>query len=114
MAKEAPRPGAAAAVVAERTGQRRVYTEVEGGAAQRFFANVRRFMTNVLETRLVGTGLWIAGGNSNVVRYNRFYDNWRRGTMLFAVPNALICGPTASGPPVTGCSVSDHLASTGA
>ncbi|HEX7738345.1 MAG TPA: right-handed parallel beta-helix repeat-containing protein, partial [Marmoricola sp.] len=44
----------------------------------------------------VGTGLWIAGGNSNVIRDNHFYDNWRRGTMLFSVPNALICGPTAS------------------
>jgi peptide/nickel transport system permease protein len=58
MAKEAPRPGAAA-VVAERTGQRRVYVEVEGSAGQRFMANGRRFLTNVLETRLVGTGLWI-------------------------------------------------------
>src|SRR3954466_14508308 len=28
----------------------------------------------------VGTGLWIAGGNDNVIRYNHFYDNWRRGT----------------------------------
>jgi len=55
----------------------------------------------------VGTGLWIAGGNSNVIRYNHFYDNWRRGTMLFAVPNALVCGPTASGPPVDGCSMLD-------
>ena len=55
----------------------------------------------------VGTGLWIAGGNSNIVRYNHFYDNWRRGTMLFAVPNALVCGPTASGPPVDNCSPLD-------
>jgi len=39
----------------------------------------------------VGTGMWIAGGNSNVVRNNRFYDNWRRGTMLFAVPDATVC-----------------------
>ena len=36
----------------------------------------------------VGTGLWLAGGNDNIVRNNRFYDNWRRGTMLFAVPDA--------------------------
>ena len=27
----------------------------------------------------VGTGMWIAGGNANVVRNNRFWDNWRRG-----------------------------------
>jgi hypothetical protein len=39
----------------------------------------------------VGTGLWIAGGNDNVVRNNRFWDNWRRGTMLFAVPDATVC-----------------------
>jgi hypothetical protein len=40
----------------------------------------------------VGTGLWIAGGNDNVIRNNRFWNNWRRGTMLFAVPDALVCG----------------------
>jgi len=34
----------------------------------------------------VGVGLWIAGGNHNVVRNNYFWDNWRRGAMLFAVP----------------------------
>jgi hypothetical protein len=39
----------------------------------------------------VGTGLWIAGGNDNVLRNNRFFDNWRRGTMLFAVPDATVC-----------------------
>jgi hypothetical protein len=54
------------------------------------------------EPEPVGTGLWIAGGNHNVVRFNRFYDNWRRGTMLFAAPDATICGP-AIGTPVTGC-----------
>lgn len=53
----------------------------------------------------VGTGLWIAGGNDNVVRYNHFYDNWRRGTMLFAVPDSTICGPppVGSDSPVPGC-----------
>jgi Right handed beta helix region len=54
------------------------------------------------EPEPVGTGLWIAGGNSNVLRYNRFWDNWRRGTMLFAAPDATICGPVI-GTPVTGC-----------
>ncbi len=34
----------------------------------------------------VGTGMWIAGGNGNTIRNNWFFDNWRRGTMLFAVP----------------------------
>jgi hypothetical protein len=41
----------------------------------------------------VGTGLWIAGGNNHTVRGNRFWDNWRRGTMIFAVPDSLVCGP---------------------
>jgi hypothetical protein len=55
----------------------------------------------------VGTGLWLAGGNSNLVRSNRFYDNWRRGTMLFAVPDATVCGPPpiGSSTPVPGCNV---------
>jgi hypothetical protein len=50
----------------------------------------------------VGTGLWIAGGNNHTVRNNRFWDNWRRGTMLFAVPDALVCGP-ATGNEQAGC-----------
>lgn len=41
----------------------------------------------------VGTGMWIAGGNRHVVRNNRFWDNWRRGTMLFSVPDDITCGP---------------------
>jgi Right handed beta helix region len=49
----------------------------------------------------VGTGMWIAGGNNNVIRNNWFFDNWRRGTMLFAVPNALICAPPT--PSIPGC-----------
>jgi hypothetical protein len=39
----------------------------------------------------VGVGLWIAGGNANVIRNNRFWNNWRRGTMLFAVPDIFVC-----------------------
>ena len=50
----------------------------------------------------VGTGMWIAGGNANIVRNNWFYDNWRRGSMLFAVPNSLIC-PTPDPPDIPGC-----------
>jgi Right handed beta helix region len=41
----------------------------------------------------IGVGLWIAGGNDNVIRYNHFWDNWRRGTMAFAVPDQVVCGP---------------------
>jgi hypothetical protein len=52
----------------------------------------------------VGTGLWLAGGNENVVRNNNFWDNWRRGLMLFAVPDAAVCGPViGSTTPVPGC-----------
>ena len=52
----------------------------------------------------VGTGLWIAGGNDNVVRNNRFFDNWRRGVMLFAVPDQLVCGPEGVEPAqLAGC-----------
>jgi hypothetical protein len=41
----------------------------------------------------LGTGIIIAGGNDDVVRGNRIYDNWRRGTMLLAVPDAISCPP---------------------
>jgi hypothetical protein len=41
----------------------------------------------------VGTGLWIAGGNNNTVRNNHFWNNHRRGAMLFSVPDAFVCGP---------------------
>jgi hypothetical protein len=52
----------------------------------------------------VGTGLWLAGGNDNVVRGNHFYDNWRRGTMLFAVPDQVVCGPAGIDPSqLAGC-----------
>src|SRR3954464_4064680 len=49
----------------------------------------------------VGTGMWIAGGNANTIRNNRFWDNWRRGAMLFAVPDAFVCSDTNN--QVAGC-----------
>ena len=54
----------------------------------------------------VGTGLWLAGGNDNLVQGNHFYDNWRRGLMLFAVPDATVCGPVIGDTktPIPGCS----------
>ena len=55
----------------------------------------------------VGTGLWIAGGNDNIVRNNRFWDNWRRGTMLFAVPDATVCNDPSI--QVPGCSAGRDL-----
>jgi hypothetical protein len=53
----------------------------------------------------VGTGMWIAGGNHNIVQNNHIWDNWRRGTMLFAVPDQLVCGPGGSVDPtqLAGC-----------
>ena len=49
----------------------------------------------------VGTGMWIAGGNANVIRSNRFWDNWRRGAMLFSVPDAFVCSDPSN--QVAGC-----------
>jgi hypothetical protein len=37
----------------------------------------------------VGTGVLVAGGNSNFVSENLIYDNWRAGAMLFYVPGAV-------------------------
>ncbi len=53
----------------------------------------------------VGTALWIAGGNNNTFRNNRVWDNWRRGVMLFSVPDAFVCGdsPVAGGNQQHGC-----------
>src|SRR3954453_7660626 len=51
----------------------------------------------------IGTGLWIAGGNHPPIRNNYFYDNWRRATMVFSIPDALVCGPAADGNQQHGC-----------
>jgi hypothetical protein len=53
----------------------------------------------------IGTGMWIAGGNHNIFRNNHVWDNWRRGSMLFAVPDQLVCGPAGSVDPsqLAGC-----------
>jgi Right handed beta helix region len=53
------------------------------------------------EPEPVGTGMWIAGGNANVVRNNRFWDNWGRAVMLFAVPDSFVCNDP--GDQVPGC-----------
>lgn len=44
----------------------------------------------------VGTGIYIAGGNRNLIEGNRIYDNWRRGSMLISVP-----GPAGRPPPTS-------------
>jgi hypothetical protein len=57
----------------------------------------------------VGTGMWIAGGNNNTIRNNRFWDNWRRGVMLFAVPDFFICSdPNVQ---LAGCSPGSYATS---
>jgi hypothetical protein len=53
----------------------------------------------------VGTGAWIAGGNGNVLRNNRIYDNWRRGVMLFSIPDAIACDPEG---PQQSCTPAQH------
>jgi hypothetical protein len=47
----------------------------------------------------IGVGIVIGGGDDNIVRDNHIYDNWRRGTMLIAVPDVLSCAPTGQGSP---------------
>jgi len=42
--------------------------------------------------------LWIAGGNDDVIRNNRFYDNWLRGVMLSRCPTSWCGGPTGIKP----------------
>jgi hypothetical protein len=51
----------------------------------------------------IGVGLLIAGGNANLARNNHIFDNWRRGAMLLAVPDAISCAPSpgAGSPPCT-------------
>ena len=51
----------------------------------------------------IGVGILIAGGNYDMVRGNYIYDNWRRGTMLLAVPDAISCAPNPDegAPPCT-------------
>jgi peptide/nickel transport system permease protein len=61
MANEAPRTGGAVAAVAERAERRRTVGVEDGSAGLRLVTRGRRFVGNVLETRLVGTGLWILG-----------------------------------------------------
>jgi hypothetical protein len=58
----------------------------------------------------VGTGMWIAGGNANVVRNNHFWDNWRRGVMLFAVPDQFVCDDPDN--QVAGCDPTPGVAAT--
>jgi hypothetical protein len=42
----------------------------------------------------IGTGILVAGGNDAEIRDNRIYGNYRNGTMLLAVPDAVACDPS--------------------
>ncbi len=50
-----------------------------------------------LVTVPVGTGIIYAGVNDAKIHDNWFFDNWRDGVMLFAVPDALVNGGGAEG-----------------
>src|SRR3954466_11322219 len=41
----------------------------------------------------IGVGMLIGGGNDDTLKGNYIYDNWRRGTMLMSVPEAISCAP---------------------
>jgi len=47
----------------------------------------------------IGVGILIGGGNYNAVRQNHIWDNWRDGTMLIGVPDAVSCAPDGAAPP---------------
>jgi hypothetical protein len=51
----------------------------------------------------IGVGMLIGGGNEDTLKGNYIYDNWRRGTMLMSVPDAISCAPNTDGtaPPCT-------------
>jgi hypothetical protein len=51
----------------------------------------------------IGVGILIAGGVDDSVAGNYIYDNWRRGTMLIAVPDVVSCAPNPGegAPPCT-------------
>src|SRR5256714_57844 len=51
----------------------------------------------------IGVGMLIGGGNDDTLKNNYIYDNWRRGTMLMSVPDAISCAPNTNGtaPPCT-------------
>ena len=62
----------------------------------------------------VGTGIVYAGMNDARVHDNYFFDNWRDGTMLFAVPDALTSygGPEGDVYPGVSCATKDQGLST--
>jgi hypothetical protein len=41
----------------------------------------------------IGDGIIVGGGNDNRIRSNYIYDNWKRGTMVLSVPDAITRDP---------------------
>ncbi len=59
----------------------------------------------------VGTGFWWAGNNDGNFSDNWVFDNWRQGTMLVAIPDAVAGTPEGEADPQTQCP-SDGVYST--
>ena len=55
----------------------------------------------------VGTGFWWAGNNNGDFSDNWVFDNWRQGTMLVAIPDAVAGTPEGQMDPQIHCPTSD-------
>jgi hypothetical protein len=55
----------------------------------------------------VGTGFWWAGNNDGTFSDNWVFDNWRQGTMLVAIPDAVAGTPEGEADSQTQCPTSD-------
>ena len=60
----------------------------------------------------VGTGFFWAGNNDGNFSNNWVFDNWRQGTMLVAVPDAVAGSPEGETDPQTQCPTSSSTYST--
>jgi parallel beta helix pectate lyase-like protein len=60
----------------------------------------------------VGTGFWWAGNNDGNFSHNWVFDNWRQGTMLIAIPDAVAGSPEGEADSQTQCPTSNDVYST--
>lgn len=60
----------------------------------------------------VGTGFWWAGHNDGTFSHNWVFDNWRQGTMLIAIPDAVAGTPDGEVDSQVHCPSSDGSMST--
>ena len=56
----------------------------------------------------VGTGFWWAGNNDGNFSHNWVFDNWRQGTMLIAIPDAVSGTPEGEADAQTQCPTSGN------